>query len=127
MPPARAATPTTSGVPPASPGAAPGPALARTADPGGSAAAEAMSGRPVTRRLGSAPAATAGSPLIRPPGSAPVTVARQPAPSAPAPGGGAAGGASGGSGGDVDADHRQLLRRLQEEQEQVGHLIPHPF
>jgi hypothetical protein len=37
------------------------------------------------------------------------------------------GGRSGGAGGDSDAIYDEIIRRLRIEQEQLGHLIPHPF
>jgi outer membrane receptor protein involved in Fe transport len=62
--------------------------------------------------------------------AAPVSVARQPAPAlarspagANAPSG--AGGAGGGS--DGDAAYHEFLRRVRDEREQLGQLIPHPF
>jgi hypothetical protein len=58
---------------------------------------------------------------------APVTVSRAPAPQRPSSA--AANGHGGGtsSGSDGDAAYHELLRRLHEEQEQLGQLIQHPF
>jgi hypothetical protein len=62
--------------------------------------------------------------------AAPISVARQAAPTlarspaaanAPAPAGG------GGGGSDSDAAYHELLRRVRDEREQLGQLIPHPF
>jgi hypothetical protein len=48
--------------------------------------------------------------------------------STPGAGGSAGAGAGGGdTGGDSDAAYRDLLRRVRDEQEQLGQLIPHPF
>jgi hypothetical protein len=59
----------------------------------------------------------------------PLAVARQPsaAPQQSAAGAPAAGGGGGGGGGDSDAIYDEILRRLRQEQEQLGQVIPHPF
>jgi outer membrane receptor protein involved in Fe transport len=67
--------------------------------------------------------------------AAPISVARQAAPTlarspaaanAPAPAAGGGGG-GGGGGSDSDAAYHELLRRVRDEREQLGQLIPHPF
>jgi hypothetical protein len=83
-------------------------------------------------RLEPAPAGPpAAAQRARTAASSPLTLARQasllPA-SAPArvtPPASGTGAAS--TGGDSDLAYRELLRRLQQEQEQLGQLIPHPF
>jgi hypothetical protein len=42
-------------------------------------------------------------------------------------GGGASGGGGGGGGGDSDLIYTEVMRRVREEQEQLGQLIDHPF
>jgi hypothetical protein len=37
------------------------------------------------------------------------------------------GGSGGSGGGDADAIYDEVLRRLRQEQEQLGNIIPHPF
>jgi hypothetical protein len=53
------------------------------------------------------------------------TIARQPSagPAGTAPGAPA----SGGAGANTDVIYDEVLRRLRQEQEQLGQLIPHPF
>jgi hypothetical protein len=60
---------------------------------------------------------------------APRTLARQVAPPTPtlARAAGDGGGGGGGGGADSDAAYHDLLRRLRDEQEQLGQLIKHPF
>jgi hypothetical protein len=41
--------------------------------------------------------------------------------------GGSAGGGGGGGGGDGDQVYSEVMRRIREEQEQLGQLINHPF
>lgn len=56
-------------------------------------------------------------------------IARQPsgAPAGPAARAPASGGSSAGAGDDTDAIYDEILRRLRQEQEQLGQLIRHPF
>jgi hypothetical protein len=65
------------------------------------------------------------------PRSAAATLARQPAlgvaRAAERAGTEGAGAGSGGAGGDSDAIYDEVLRRLRQEQEQLGQLINHPF
>jgi hypothetical protein len=70
------------------------------------------------------PATLARSPRLSP---APISLARQAAPvlARSAAGGNAGGGSAGGS--DSDAAYHEFLRRVRDEREQLGQLIPHPF
>ena len=56
-------------------------------------------------------------------------IARQPsgAPAGPAARAPASGGSGAGAGDDTDAIYDEILRRLRQEQEQLGQLIRHPF
>src|SRR5207248_8481186 len=106
--------------------------IAATAAPGALPIAAAPVPAPPLQAAGGRQVAR--SPQARPPAPpaftrAPVTVSRQvaaaPPQAASAPAAGSAG--AGGGGADSDAAYRDLLRRLQQEQEQLGQLIPHPF
>lgn len=88
--------------------------------------AQASTPPPAPPRLAPASAAPARSPL--PLSSAPVTLTRQPARVlARAETGSGGSGGAGGGGSDSDAAYHDFLRRVREEQEQIGQLIPHPF
>jgi hypothetical protein len=92
--------------------AAPAPATPAPA-PAAPGAAPLPPARAVVARQPLAPSPRSLSP-------APLTVARQTATTAPA-------GGAGIGGGDADAVYDEVLRRVREEQEQLGQIIQHPF
>lgn len=65
---------------------------------------------------------TAPAPASRP-APARLTLAREESESGSSSGGGG----GGGGGSDSDTTYDEVLRRLRQEQEQLGQLIPHPF
>jgi hypothetical protein len=105
------------------PFAAPAPPSAGPAPPPPPSAARAPAAPPPAPNPAASPPPGAISAA-----SAPIHVAREPLPGA----GGtlaraASGGGGGGGGGDTDAIYDEVLRRLRQEQEQLGQIIPHPF
>ena len=81
----------------------------------------------------SAPQRIARTPAPQPSPAAPVRTLARAVPGADAAGGAAGGGAASGGGGggggghNSDENYAELLRRVREEQEQLGQLINHPF